>query len=457
MNSNPPPGSATAHEARRNPRHAPGIAAPPLSALRRFGSARFTGLAGLTQFASFVQQEFRMPKINASAALSRFRVLDLSRVRAGPTCVRMLADFGADVIRIEPPPGIDPNEGMFAADRMSGDFQNLNRNKRSLSLNLKIPEGLAVFKRLVKHADVVVENWRPDVKRRLGVDYEALSAINPRIILASISGFGQDGPYAGRPGFDQIIQGMGGLMSVTGLPGQGPVRAGLAVADSSTGLYTAIGILTALLEREQSGRGQWVHASLLHSQIAMMDFQVARYLNDNDVPVQEGNDHPTSSPMGLFQAADGFVNLGAAGEGNWRRFCAVVECPGWLAEADFATEKLRVRNRRRLNDEIQQVFREKPVAHWVDILNAAGVPAGPVYDVPQMFDDEQIKHLRVSAQVDTREGVARHFVTQPVTLERTPAQVAATAPGWGEHTDELLTEAGYDSDEIRALHEQRVV
>ena len=398
-----------------------------------------------------------MTKINASSALSRFRVLDLSRVRAGPTCVRMLADFGADVIRVEPPPGIDPNEAMFAADRMSGDFQNLNRNKRSLCLNLKKEGGLAVLKRLVKDADVVVENWRPDVKHRLGVDYESLSAINPRIILASISGFGQDGPYASRPGFDQIIQGMGGLMSVTGLPGQGPVRAGLAVADSSTGLYTAIGILTALLEREQSGRGQWVHASLLHAQIAMMDFQVARYLNEGDIPVQVGNDHPTSSPMGLFEVANGSVNLGASGEGNWRRFCEVLDRPDWLADPAFETEKLRVRNRHRLNHEIQEAFRLKSVDFWVTTLNAAGVPAGPVYNVPEMFGDEQIRHLKVEKQVDAPDGTPVHFVTQPVNLERTPAEIVATAPGWGEHTEELLTEAGYAPNEIRSLREQGVV
>jgi len=246
-----------------------------------------------------------MSAIHASKALARFRVLDLSRVRAGPTCVRMLADFGADVIRIEPPTGVDPNEAMFAANRGSGDFQNLNRNKRSLTLNLKKPGGLEVLRRLVKNADVVVENWRPDVKARLGLDYESLKAINPRIILASISGYGQDGPYAWRPGFDQIIQGMSGLMSVTGMPGQVPLRAGLAVADSSSGLYAAIGVLIALLEREQSGQGQWVQASLLHSLVAMLDFQVARYLSDGDVPEQAGNDHPTSSPMGLFEAADG--------------------------------------------------------------------------------------------------------------------------------------------------------
>ncbi|KCB51594.1 CoA-transferase family III protein [Bordetella hinzii 1277] len=398
-----------------------------------------------------------MPSLSASPALRRFRVLDLSRVRAGPTCVRMLADFGADVIRIEPPPGIDPNEAMFAADRWSGDFQNLNRNKRSLTLNLKKPEGLEVFRRLVAGADVVVENWRPDVKQRLGVDYASLRALNPRIILASISGFGQTGPYAGRPGFDQIVQGMGGLMSVTGLPGQGPVRAGLAVADSSTGLYAAIGILTALLEREVSGEGQWVHASLLHAQIAMMDFQVARYLNDGDVPVQEGNDHPTSSPMGLFRARDGAFNLGASGEGNWKRFCQALGRGDWLADPDYQNEKLRVRHRQRLNAEIQAVFEREPVAHWVELLNAAGVPAGPVYTVPQMFEDAQVRHLGVARRCAAWQGGERTLITQPVTLTRTPAEIERTAPGWGEHTDEVLREAGYGDQDIRRLHEAGVV
>ncbi len=398
-----------------------------------------------------------MPSIHASSALQRFRVLDLSRVRAGPTCVRILADFGADVIRIEPPPGVDPNEAMFAADRWSGDFQNLNRNKRSLTLNLKKEDGMRVLKKLVADADVVVENWRPDVKTRLGLDYESLALVNPRIILASISGFGQTGPYAKRPGFDQIVQGMGGLMSVTGLPGQGPVRAGLAVADSSTGLYTAIGILTALLERERSGKGQWVHASLLHSQIAMMDFQGARYLNDGDVPVQAGNDHPTSSPMGLFTASDGQFNLGASGEGNWHRFCAAIGRPEWLDDPDFATEKLRVKNRTRLNDMIQDVFREHGVEHWVTLLNDAGVPAGPVYTVPQMFQDPQVRHLGVARTLPAWQGGERSFITQPVTLARTPADLARTAPGWGEHTDEILREAGYDDSTIARFHETGVV
>lgn len=398
-----------------------------------------------------------MPKIQASCALARFRVLDLSRVRAGPNCVRMLTDFGADVIRIEPPPGVDPNEAMFAANRKGGDFQNINRNKRSMTLNLKKPGAIDILLRMVKEADVVVENWRPDVKTKLGLDYAALSAVNPRIILASISGFGQDGPYAWRPGFDQIVQGMGGLMSVTGHADSGPVRAGLAVADMSAGLYAALGILTALLEREVSGRGQWVHASLLHAQIAMMDFQAARYLNDQDIPVQVGNNHPTSSPMGLFEASDGVFNLGASGEGNWVRLCKVVDRPEWTSDPEYLDEPLRVRHRERLNTALAEIFKHKTVAEWVNMLNEAGVPAGPVYTVPQMFEDEQVKHLGVTTSLMTPFGKTMHYITQPVTLERTPSHVVAPAPGWGEHTDEVLGETGFSAEEIRRFHAEGVV
>lgn len=398
-----------------------------------------------------------MPRITASSVLSKLRVLDLSRVRAGPTCVRILADFGADVIRVEPPAGVDPNEAMFAADRQGGDFQNLNRNKRSMTLNLKTPQGLSVFRQMVAEADVVVENWRPDVKSRLGLAYEDLSAINPRIILASISGFGQDGPYADRPGFDQIIQGMGGLMSVTGFAGGGPLRAGLAVADCGTGVYAAVGILLALLERERSGLGQWVHSSLLHTQIALMDFQAARYLNEGDLPVQVGNDHPTSSPMGLFEASDGAFNLGASGEGNWRRLCDCLGEAAWLQDPRYATEKLRVRHRAALNEALGQRFRAHGVAHWVGLLNAAGVPAGPVYTMPQVFEDPQVRHLKVARSVESEGSRAYHLISQPVTLERTPAAIARPAPGWGEHTAEMLAEIGYGADDVARLRSEGVV
>jgi len=398
-----------------------------------------------------------MPRVATATALKRFRVLDLSRVRAGPTCVRMLADFGADVIRVEPPPRTDPNDAMFAGDRLGGDFQNLNRNKRSLTLNLKKAAAREIFARLVADADVVVENWRPDVKRRLGVDYASLRRINPRIVLASISGYGQSGPYADRPGFDQVIQGMGGLMSVTGLPGQGPVRAGLAVADSSTGLYTAIGILAALHEREESGEGQWVHASLLHAQIAMMDFQAARYLNEGEVPVQQGNDHPTTSPMGLFSAADGAFNLGVAGDGMWEAFCRALQRPEWLEEPEFASAALRAHNRRLLNAALQEVFLDGTVAHWVELLNRAGIPAGPVYSVPEVFEDPQVRHLGVAQAAPVSSGGERRFLTQPVVLSRTPATVARGAPGLGEHTEEVLREVGYSRASIDRLRRDGVV
>jgi crotonobetainyl-CoA:carnitine CoA-transferase CaiB-like acyl-CoA transferase len=394
-----------------------------------------------------------MSKINASAALQRFTVLDLSRVRAGPTCVRILADFGANVIRIEPPKGVDPNEAMFSADRWGSDFQNLNRNKRSLTLNLKKPEAYEAFTRLVKNADVVVENWRPDVKVRLKTDYESLKAINPRIILASISGFGQHGPYAHRPGFDQIIQGMSGLMSVTGMPGQGPVRAGLAVSDVGTGLYAAIGILVALLERDHSGKGQWVHAALLHSLIAMLDFQAARYLNEGAEPVQEGNNHPTSSPMGLFNGSNGCFNLGAAGEGSWHRLCEALGNPAWMSETCFTTEKDRIHNREDLNRRLDDIFKTQPVAHWVDVLNKAGIPTGPVYKISEAFEDPQVQHLKVAETVQAWQGGTRTLLTEPVVLERTPANIVRTAPGWGEHTEEILREIGYSDADIAHLHE----
>src|SRR5262252_8764385 len=261
-----------------------------------------------------------MPFPRASKALERFTVLDLTRVRAGPTCVRQLADWGANVIKIEMPPDPEGGEGM-GGPREGSDFSNLHRNKRSMTLNLKAPEGLAAFKRMVKKADVVVENFRPDVKKRLGIDYKTLAKINPKLVYASISGFGQSGPYRDRPGFDQIAQGMGGLMSITGLPGQGPVRVGIPIADLTAGLFCSLGILVALLEREKSGKGQWVHTSLLEAMVTMLDFQAARWLIDGAIAPQAGNDHPTGIPTGVFKTADGHINIAASGQTMFRRLC----------------------------------------------------------------------------------------------------------------------------------------
>jgi crotonobetainyl-CoA:carnitine CoA-transferase CaiB-like acyl-CoA transferase len=391
-----------------------------------------------------------------SKALAHLRVLDISRVRAGPTCVRILGDFGADIIKIEAPAGVDPNEGMSSA-RDGYDMINLHRNKRSLTLNLKERCGHEIFMRLVKDADVVVENFRPDVKERMGIAYEALSAVNPRIILASISGFGQSGPYRMRAGFDQIAQGMGGLMWVTGMPGSGPMRAGIAVADSSAGVYAATGILIALAERERSGRGQWVQASLLEAQIAMMDFQAARYLIDGVAPGQAGNDHPYSTPMGVFQTSDGFINIGAGGDGQWRALCVALERPDLGRAPEYSTGELRLRNRPKLTTLLTQIFRTKTSLQWLDLLEQQGVPAGPVYKVDEVFADPQVKHLDIAVPLHhpTRGDVS--VVGQPITLSRTPARVVSPLPEPGAHTDEILQGLGYSAAEIAVFRNERIV
>jgi formyl-CoA transferase len=397
-----------------------------------------------------------MPHRPASPALTRFRILDLSRVRAGPTCVKQFADFGADVIKIESPPGVDPNEGM-SGPRHGSDMQNLHRNKRAMTLNLKLPEGREVFARLVKTADVVVENYRPDVKFRLGIDYASLERINPRIVLASISGFGQDGPYRERPGFDQIAQGMSGLMSITGLPGQGPVRTGTAIADLAAGMFAALGIMTALLEREQSGKGQWVQSSLLQSGIALLDFQAARYLMNGEVPPQVGNDHPTSMPTSAYQTADGHINVGASGEGMWVRLCEAIERKDLLERAEFKGQPNRAKNRKPLNAELNAAFAKKTSSVWIDELNRAGVPCGPIYSIDQVFADPQVQHLGAAAPVDHPVLGTIRLVNQAVTLSRTPATMAAATPELGEHTDEVLAEIGYAAADIAGLRERGVV
>jgi crotonobetainyl-CoA:carnitine CoA-transferase CaiB-like acyl-CoA transferase len=389
----------------------------------------------------------------SQAPLARFKVVDLSRVRAGPTAVRQLADWGAQVIKVESPEG---DAGM-GGERHGPDFQNLHRNKRSISLNLKSPEGVAILKRLVRDADVLVENYRPDVKFRLGIDYATLRAINPRLVYASISGFGQDGPYRERPGFDQIAQGMGGLMSITGLPGQGPVRVGIPVADLTAGIFCAMGILVALLEREQSGEGQWVQSNLLAAQIAMLDFQAARWLIGHEVPGQAGNDHPTSIPTGVFQTADGYMNIGAAGEAIYRRFCKVLDAPQLAGDPDFATNADRSRNRARLHAAISAITRGRTTAEWIDRLNEAGVPCGPIYQMNEVFADPQVRHLNMTRHVQHNVLGDTEVVGQAVELSRTPWSVRTAAPEAGEHTEEVLRELGYDDAAIARLREQKVV
>lgn len=392
-----------------------------------------------------------MPFPQASKALSRFTVLDLTRVRSGPTCVRQLSDWGANVIKIEmPPDSSEAGEGM-GGPREGSDFNNLHRNKRSMTLNLKAPEGLAAFRRMVKEADVVVENFRPDVKKRLGIDYKTLSKINPRLVYASISGFGQDGPYASRPGFDQIAQGMGGLMSITGLPGQGPMRVGIPIADLTAGLFASLGILVALLEREKSKKGQHIATSLLQAQIFMLDFQGARWLMQGEVAKQAGNNHPTSIPTGVFKTADGHINIATTGQKIWERFCNTLGAPELIKQPDYETGALRSKNRDALNAKIDRLTATKTSADWVERFNTAGVPCGPIYSIDQVYADPQVVHLGMAQSVKKKDKKILRMAGQPMTLSRTPSKLVAPPPGLGEHTNTVLKEFGFKPKEIAAL------
>jgi crotonobetainyl-CoA:carnitine CoA-transferase CaiB-like acyl-CoA transferase len=392
----------------------------------------------------------------ASLPLASVRVLDLSRVRAGPTAVRQLADWGADVIRIEEPV-TQEHAAEAARQRLTPDFQNLQRNKRSLTLDLKAAAGREVLLRLVHEADVLVENYRPDVKHRLQIDYATLAAVNPRLVYASVSGFGQDGPYAQRPGFDQVVQGLSGLMSITGLPGQGPVRAGIAVADSCAGLYAAFGIVMALYERERSGAGQWIQTSLLEGLLAMMDFQSARWLVGHEVPGQAGNDHPTTIPTGVFATADGLVNICVVGAVLWGRFCRVLGRPDWLADPRYEGNRSRSAHRVELNAEIAAIIATRPSAHWIDTLNAEGVACGPINRVDQAFDDPQVRHLGLTWPTEHPRLGPIALVGQPLRSERHRAGLRRIAPEAGADTDAILAGAGYGADEIERLKEAHVV
>jgi formyl-CoA transferase len=398
-----------------------------------------------------------MPFQPASDALKHITVLDLTRVRSGPTCVRQLADWGANVIKVEMPEAMEAGN-QLGGKRHGSDFQNLHRNKRSVTLNLKDPDGVAVLKKLAEKADVVVENFRPDVKTRLGIDYDALSAVNPGIVYASISGFGQDGPYAKRPGFDQIAQGMGGLMSITGLPGQGPVRAGIPLADLTAGLFAALGIMVALLERTQSGKGQWLHTSLLQAQAFMLDFQAARWTMDGDVPQQAGNNHPTSIPTGVFQTSDGHINIAVAGQVMWKRFCQSIDREDLVDNPDYIDGDARSKNRDALNALIEEVTKTRTSEEWVTLFNDSGVPSGPINTIDKVFEDPQVKHLGLARTVASP-NVGRDItlVGQPVTLSRTPSEIVRHPPDAGEDSTEILTEFGYSDEDIEDLRARGVV
>ncbi|WP_313378234.1 CaiB/BaiF CoA transferase family protein [Achromobacter insolitus] len=391
-----------------------------------------------------------------SKPLGRFTVLDLTRVRSGPAAVRQFADWGATVIKIEEPG--DEQDDKPGGSAQFADYQNTHRNKRSVTLNLKHPQGRALFLDLVRQADVVVENYRPNVKFKLGIDYEKLREVNPRIVYASVSGFGQDGPYAGRPGLDQIAQGIGGLMSVTGEPGRGPMRAGIPVADLTSGLFCAIGIFIALLEREVSGQGQWVQTSLLQSQVWMMDFQAMRWLMNGEVPGQSGNDHPTSSPTGVFPTRDGYMNIAAMGNDIYARLCRVLELPELIEDERFLSVPLRARNRPALNAAIGARTATRPTAEWIALMNKEGVPCGPILGMDQTFEDPQVRHLKLSREIRHPALGPISVVGQPMILSRSAPGEMAPAPERGQHNGDVYGGMlGLAPDDLQQLAREGVI
>ena len=392
---------------------------------------------------------------NAALPLARYTILDLTRARAGPTCVRQLVDWGARAIKIEMPGGRD-GDGM-GGNRHGFDFQNLHRSKEAMTLNLRDPEGVAIFKRLAKDVDIIVENYRPDVKRRLGIDYDDIRAVNPRIIYGSISGFGQSGPYRDRPGVDQIAQGMGGLMSITGLPGQGPVRVGIPIADLCSGIFLAQGILVALIERETTGQGKWVHTSLLEAQLSMLDFQASRWLMAKEVAPQAGNNHPTGIPTGVFETRDGHINIAAAGDDLYDRFCKAIERPDLRTDERFATARARSKNRHQMMEVLMPVTRQKSSAEWIKILNDAGVPCGPIYKIDEAFADPQVQHLEMAQPVRSPALGDLTIVGHPVSHGPKRLPIRKAAPELGQDNDAILGRLGFSKEQIADLAKRGVI
>jgi crotonobetainyl-CoA:carnitine CoA-transferase CaiB-like acyl-CoA transferase len=390
--------------------------------------------------------------------LAHIRVLDLTHARAGPTAVRLLTDWGADVIKIEQPPGQVGGRGVTGA-RRGPDEQNLHRNKRALALNLKEPDGLEIFMNLAKTADVVVENFKADVKHRLGVDYESVKKVNPSIIYASISGFGQDGPYGERAGVDQIVQGLSGLMSVTGEPDRGPMRVGIAISDTSAGMFLGQGILLALLHREHTGEGQWVHTSLLEAMMNKLDFQGARYTMSGEIPSQQGNNHPYQAPMGAFRSKDGLVNIAAPSQRLWERMCGALGATSLFENPHYQSARERRAGKAALNEDINTITSTFTTGELVEKLNAVGVPCGPINNIGEAFENEQVRYLEMARPAPHPELGDLQLIRSPINLSacEQPSRFRRAAPDPGADSAEILAELGLPEQEIAALAERGVI
>ena len=393
------------------------------------------------------QSETRLP-------LNGITVLDLTLARAGPTAVRHFADWGANVIRIEPP----ASDGEDVAGRRHGfDFQNLHRNKRAITLNLKTPEGHAAFMRLAAKADVILENMRANVKHRLKVSYEDVKAINPRIVYGSISGFGQDGPYGPRAGVDQIAQGMGGLMSITGEPGRGPMRVGIPIDDLTAGNLLAMGCMMALLDRNVTGVGRWVTTSLLEAQIFMLDFQASRWLMEGEVAGQAGNDHPTGIPTGVFPTSDGHINIAASSSRVFTRFCEAIDRKDWLEKEGWKTQVGRSKDRKAINEAIGEITRTKPSNHWIELFETNGIPCGPIYSIDQVFADPQVKHIGMATKMNSPYVGEQEVVASALNISGYSKAIRLHTPDPGEHQDEILKSVGYTDSEIEDMRKKGVI
>lgn len=389
--------------------------------------------------------------------LSGIKIIDVTSVMAGPYCTMLLGDLGADVIKIEPPTGDMMRRSPPFVAGESTYYIYANRNKRGMVLNLQKKEGRRILFKLVKEADVFVENYKPRTKVDLKIDYAALKEINPRIIYCSISAFGQTGPWSDRPGFDQVAQGMSGLMSVTGFPGADPTRAGVAVGDSAAGLFATIGILAALNERYQSGVGQYIETSLLESLIALLGFQAAKYFGTGERPNPQGNDHASFAPYGTYKTKDGHINIAAGTEKMWLILCRLLKLEKLIEDPRFNSMAQRVKYKDQLTEILESRLRQESTAHWVEILNDNGIASGPIYGIDEVFQDEHVLQRQMLMEVEHPLAEKIKLIGFPIKMDRTPCRVNHPPPLFGQHTNEILKELNYSDEEVASLKKDNII